>query len=101
MDETTRLKAGALRFANKVRKQLGLPPVKRLYKGMRANAQHCPITMTILDDDLKFDHATVMTNGMSVRVFRRTQPQVVVKTTETAREFIRAFDKGHIPELDK
>jgi hypothetical protein len=96
----------ALNAANKVRAALDLPPVKKLYKGVPGEGSACPITATIIDDDLDTERYRVTTSS-SVQVVDRTEwvddswgirPKVVFSEKlqllggYQALTFIREFD---------
>jgi hypothetical protein len=75
----------ALRFANRVRKEEGLKPLKRLPKGWRHDSRACPLA-----------EATGYEAGTSELIvglceFRRYPRDV--------RRFVSKFDKGKYPEL--
>lgn len=90
----------ALDFANNVRKELGLPPVDKLYAGEHS-AYSCAITNTIKDDDLDktvstiYNQSRLIENFVPVRFFFSEfsdQPELV--TT-----FIHRFDMHRYPDL--
>lgn len=101
--ELTKMKAAALRVANRVRKDIGLPPVKHLYKGRRRESGNCPITNTIYDDDLDRRMSRVVTGHRSVALDGTINGRWVgrrFELTPYAARFVHAFDVGDIPELN-
>ena len=48
MRDNETMKKAALDFANRLRKQLGFKPVKRLAKGYRRKSKTCTISATVI-----------------------------------------------------
>lgn len=99
------LRKAALSFANKIRKELGKPPVDHLYPGKRGRDLDCPITNTIYNDDADLRKQYLVTTRWGVtRVYPRgylTEPSVRGKWNEATRKFVGGFDTGQFPDLEK
>jgi hypothetical protein len=104
------LKGQALRFANKIRKELGLKPVDHLYPGNPNDGNSCPITNTIYDDDLDKNRFKVDTGLFGIKVSEKvletegypyTKWLTVLEREHwpSSKEFVAYFDAYKIPEL--
>jgi hypothetical protein len=92
------LREAALRIANSVRKEMGLPPVTHLYKGTKGHPRYCVISQTIRDDDAK--DWNIYTGGCDITVSRDEQ-YFQRSHSDLSREFIKYFDEGDFPRLEK
>lgn len=93
-------KKAALNIANRVRKQLGLPPVDHLYKGKPNDPSSCAITNTVYDDDLDRTNTYVRTMFGSVTATQNgTTASASFSRGSRVADFIRTFDRGGFPEL--
>lgn len=96
---TKRHHTAALAFANRVREVMGKKPVKRLAKGEVGSGGRCAIARTITrDEDLIFVSDVHNENGRYTAVASVCGIEDV-KGGLLVGDFIRAFDKGEIPEL--
>jgi hypothetical protein len=93
-------KRNALRFANRVRKMLNLPPVDHLYKGQPNEGAYCPITNTIYDDDLDRNDAYIRTERYNLYFRVGEMDRKTINLPPSVRSFVKAFDDCLIPELD-
>lgn len=94
------IRAAALAKANAVRKALGLPRVDHLYKGIPCNANNCPITNTIYDDDITRDDYMIYSRYNFITVTdQKTLHRHDFPTSQGAARFMRRFDDGEIPDL--
>jgi hypothetical protein len=95
-------KRGALAIANKTREALGLPAVDHLYVGQPGEANACPITNTIIDDDLDLNRYRVETRGR-VMVYDTQgglfSAVVSLPHRGGSMTFVRRFDRKEMPEL--
>lgn len=96
--ELKRAAAAALDFANKIRTESGLKPLKRLPKGEQCDGENCPLSKAICPSNKRSDEIqSIDTGGRNVLL------QKVVKTRinipQTARAFVKAFDDGKYPHL--
>lgn len=90
----------ALQSANRIRKAaFGLPPVDHLYKGEKMEEANCPITNTILDDDLERGDQTIDTVGKAVEISKDMDDLVSYPLSATAYQFVQKFDDGEFPHL--
>jgi len=98
------LRVSALEIANKVRNQLGKPPVDHLYGGIRSDKDRCAITETVYNDDEDLRaNFKVETTWDNVNVYPRGnilgQPVVREGMTANTKRFIKRFDDGRYPDL--
>ena len=90
----------ALRYANKIRRKLGLKPVDHLYQGRRRRSDNCPITNTIYNDD-PLDNYEVLTETLYVRVTDNQGHTIIEEVSPpTVIAFVTRFDEGLYPDLD-
>lgn len=97
---TARHRNAALRFANRVRKEMGRRPVTKLQKGERSNGRRCPIARTI---DQTGYVSVIDTSDGQVYVNIGPAGDVVKEArfkAKLANEFIGLFDQGEAPELE-
>lgn len=93
------LKDAALKLANEIRQQMGYPPVDHLYPGTIANAMSCPITNTIIDDDVT---GWSVETGTGRVLCTNAEGKIVKQYHDPAsRSFVLLFDAGVFPELVK
>ena len=102
MKITKRHHTAALAFANRVREALGKKPVKRLAKGEVGSGRRCAIARTITRDykDLIFVTDVHNENGRYTAA-ADIGGLTLAEGGVLVGDFIRAFDKGEIPELVK
>jgi hypothetical protein len=86
----TILKEAALRYANHIRKQHGLPPVAEMQKGRPKKAGCCPLARTI-----GLPGIYVTSQGVS----SAREYTVLAWHPYLVKHFIAAVDSGAYPEL--
>ena len=100
MKITKRHHNAALAFANRVRKAMGKKPASRLAKGQRGNGRQCAIARTIARDESIFVSDVHSDDGRYTAVAEAYGLKDITGGVLVG-DFIRAFDKGEIPELVK
>jgi hypothetical protein len=101
-----------LRLVNAARRELGLPPLDQLPRGLRASPAHCPIALALDEKaEVLLKAAAVpghdwKTASALARAWQ-TQAQLdehygvwFVSLPEALRRFVTDFDGGNFPELD-
>jgi hypothetical protein len=91
------LREAALRIANRCRREMGLPPVKHLYKGRRGDPNSCAISETIRDDDA---NDWSISTGRTYITIGKGDRNIAVRHTELSQQFINEFDLGMFPRLE-
>jgi hypothetical protein len=88
----------ALTLANRARKVLGKRSVRRLRKGLRGDANACVVAATI-GHGIYVDYP----EGEDSRgvVYDESTDDVIVIGSRLSGVFLKAFDEGEIPELEK
>jgi hypothetical protein len=96
----------ALALANKARAKLDLPPMDHLYGGRPGAANACPITNTVIDEDLDLTKYSVMTDVYQIEVYPRDADGTVMWNDAMrfphehgSGLFVRWFDKNGYPDL--
>ena len=98
-----RAREAALKMANHVRKEMGFPPVSRLYPGKPGQGSSCAITETIYDDDVDRSLWSVYTSNGIVRFsrFGGLGQYVSWKKVPGTASFVYYFDQRQYPDLIK
>lgn len=90
-------KRAALRFANRIRRMLGLEPVTELRKGLRQDSTSCPIARTIKYQAGGRRYVSVTELRASFRGPDGARKHIPVPLG--AQYFIGAFDAGEYRDL--
>lgn len=107
------LQERALKFSNKVRTELGLPPIDALVPGAIEEPGRCTLNRTIVAEGLfpfvdyeyvqiiKPDYASTYDQDGSDFLDSPTKREVLkaFKVPVEVKEFLRGFDAGYFPEL--
>jgi hypothetical protein len=106
------LRNNVLHLVNAARRELGLPPLEQLPRGLRASAAHCPIALALDQKAEVLPKAAAVpghdreTASALARAWR-TQAQLdehygvwFVPLPEALRRFVADFDDGNFPELE-
>lgn len=90
----------ALKFINRVRKEMGKRPLKNIKRGHRGNHNWCAISMSVIGPDPKTsrEYAWTGTGTLYIKDMR-TKKNYKFKVPRDVARFIRKFDKKKYPGL--